>query len=105
MGIIRYLADHTSAIDSLHWEIDSELFEKNKEYEETFSKYENLYNHIKRLINRKIWAVAYTEKNTPTMDIPYFNSDLSKCVSFKDLFIESIHSNHSIRLTLRKCNF
>ncbi|XP_026325377.1 uncharacterized protein LOC113234292 [Hyposmocoma kahamanoa] len=94
--VLRNLETRWAAIDSLHWEIDSELVEENEEYEETFNTYENQYNDIKRSINSKMWAVTYKEKTTPIMDIPFFNGDYHKWVSFKDLFTESIHNNNSM---------
>ncbi|CAH2083537.1 unnamed protein product [Euphydryas editha] len=41
-----------SVIDALHLEIDSELEGKNQEYDAVFYHYEQLYEDIKRAINR-----------------------------------------------------
>lgn len=94
--ILQTIKSRWSTIDSLHWEIDSELFEANEEYEESFGKYEQLYLNIKKNINRKMWSVSHRERSTPTMDIPTFNGNYHQWVAFKDLFTESIHSNRAI---------
>ncbi|KAJ8720880.1 hypothetical protein PYW08_006345 [Mythimna loreyi] len=94
--ILQTVQSRWSAIDMLHWVIDSELFEDNVAYEESFSKYEQLYLNIKKSINSKMWSVSHREKSTPTMDIPTFNGNYHQWIAFKDLFTESIHNNRSI---------
>lgn len=94
--ILKHIEARWTTIDQLHWEIDSELTEEDEEYERTFSAYENEYNIIKKEINQKRGSASYKTHSMPTMDIPTFHGDYHKWVSFKDLFIESIHSNRSI---------
>lgn len=94
--ILKSIHSRWSVIDSLHWEIDSELFEPNEEYEQAFSKYEKRFHDIKRFINSKMWSQVNREKATPQMDIPTFSGSYHSWVSFKDLFTETIHSNKSL---------
>ncbi|XP_073964611.1 uncharacterized protein [Choristoneura fumiferana] len=84
------------AIDTAHWEIDSELDGTNQEYERLFSEQEQRYNDIKRAINSKLWSVSHREKSTPQLDIPIFSGNYQQWVSFKDLFCEAVHNNPSL---------
>ncbi|KAG7295329.1 hypothetical protein JYU34_022341 [Plutella xylostella] len=94
--VLRNLQIRWSAIDSLHWELDSELGGSNQEYEQQFNEYESHYNKIKKAVNKKMWSVAHVEKSTPKIEIPSFNGNYSQWVSFKDLFTETIHNNPSL---------
>ncbi|CAG5022255.1 unnamed protein product [Parnassius apollo] len=94
--LLRSLQLRWSAIDSLHWDIDSEVQGANQECESTFSYYEQLYNSTKRSINSKLWSVSHREKSTPQMDIPVFVGNYHQWTSFKDLFTETIHNNPSL---------
>lgn len=94
--VIKNIEARWTTIDSLHWDIDSELYEEDEDYNRTFNTYEQEYNEIKQVLNQKKWSASYKTQSTPTMDIPTFNGDYHKWVSFKDLFVESIHSNFSM---------
>lgn len=94
--ILKHIETRWTAIDHLHWEIDSELYEEDKEYERSFNIYEREYNDIKKVLNQKMWSASFRTHSTPTMDIPTFNGDYHKWVSFKDLFLEAIHNNRSM---------
>lgn len=94
--ILRTLQSRWSAIDSLHWEIDSDLIGTNEEYENAFLQQEIAYNKIKRSINSKMWSVSHREQSTPRMEIPTFTGNYHQWVSFKDLFVETVHNNPSI---------
>ena len=93
---LKSLQTRWQVIDSLHWEIDSELDGSNWQYESTFSEHEQRYNEIKRSINSKLWSVAHREKSTPQLDIPMFTGNYQQWVSFKDLFCEAVHNNPSL---------
>lgn len=95
--LLHSLQSRWSAIDNLHWEIDSEIQgTSNNDYERAFSSYEQMYNTIKRSINSKLWSVSHREKSTPQMDIPTFVGNYHQWTSFKDLFLETIHNNPSL---------
>jgi hypothetical protein len=94
--ILRTVQSRWNVIDSMHWELDSELEGSNQRYEQTFSAYEDQYEAIKRAINKKMWSVAHMEKSTPKIDIPTFGGNYNTWVSFKDLFSETIHCNPSM---------
>ncbi|XP_048481675.1 uncharacterized protein LOC125489576 [Plutella xylostella] len=93
---IKTLQMRWMAIDSLHWEIESELNGENEAYDNTFSKHEATFNQLNKQINKKLWSVSHREYATPRMDVPEFHGSYSEWVSFKDLFTEAIHNNSSI---------
>ncbi|XP_045456263.1 uncharacterized protein LOC123666100 [Melitaea cinxia] len=94
--ILKSVQSRWTIIDALHWEIDSELYEDDPEYEEMFSSYERKFNEIKKSINSKMWSDLYREKTTPKMDIPVFSGSYHQWLSFKDLFVETIHTNRAL---------
>ncbi|CAK1595164.1 unnamed protein product [Parnassius mnemosyne] len=59
--ILKSVQARWTIIDALHWEIDSELYEDNEEYEEMFSSYEQKFNNMKKVINSKMWSDLYRE--------------------------------------------
>lgn len=93
--LLRTLQSRWTAIDKLHWEIDSEtgFSNDNKQYDSLISEYEVQYEKMKKAINSKLWSVQHREKITPQMDIPIFSGNYHQWVPFKDLFVEAIHSN------------
>lgn len=93
---LKTLQSRWAVIDSLHWEIDSELSGENGEYEAQFASYERCFNNTKKTINVKMWSVSHREKSTPQMEIPVFSGNYQQWTSFKDLFQEIIHNNPSL---------
>lgn len=93
---LRSIQSRWSVIDSLHWEIDSELGGENADYEEAFSKHEKTFNDLKKSLNAKMWSVSHRDKSTPQIEIPFFGGSYQQWSSFKDLFIEAIHDNSSL---------
>ncbi|CAH2109100.1 unnamed protein product [Euphydryas editha] len=94
--ILKTLQSRWSAIDALHLEIDSELEGKNQEYDMAFYHYEQLYEDMKRAINRRMRSMCHREKSTPQMELPSFSGNFQQWTSFKDLFTETIHTNASL---------
>ncbi|XP_063370775.1 uncharacterized protein LOC134659099 [Cydia amplana] len=94
--LLKSVQSRWATIDTLHWDIDSELLEDDETYNQTFYKYEKKFQDIKKSINSKIWSMAHREKSTPVMDIPPFSGNYQQWVSFKDLFNEAIHHNRSM---------
>jgi hypothetical protein len=93
---LKTLQARWTAIDTLHWEIDSILENRNVTYEMNYNTYEMQYNQIKKEINTKMWSVSHREKSTPKMEIPIFSGSYQHWTSFKDLFTETIHANPSL---------
>lgn len=93
---LKILQSRWSTIDTLHWELDSELEGANELYEQEYSHYENIYNNMKKNINTKIWSVSNRELSTPKLEIPVFSGNYHQWTSFKDLFIETIHNNRAL---------
>ncbi|CAK1602041.1 unnamed protein product [Parnassius mnemosyne] len=93
---LKTLSVRWNRIDSLHWELDSELEGTNVAYEQEFSVHERSFSDIKKAINKKIWSTAHQEQFTPKLDIPIFNGNYHQWVPFKDLFTECIHNNRSL---------
>ncbi|KAL0883539.1 hypothetical protein ABMA27_015693 [Loxostege sticticalis] len=94
--ILKTIELRWAAIDSLHWEIDSNLEQVDSKYEELFNSYENEYSEIKKCINNRMWEANHRDSSTPKIDIPIFNGNYQQWISFKDLFLESIHKNKSM---------
>lgn len=93
---LRTLQSRWGAIDSLHWDIESQSDQHDEEYEELFNVHEKQYIELKKSINSKMWSVAHREKSTPQLEIPVFSGNYNNWVSFKDLFNEAIHSNPTL---------
>lgn len=93
---LRTIQARWTAVDTLHWELDSELTSEDQQYENTYFLFEGKYNQIKKDINSKMWAVSYQEKAAPKMEVPIFSGSYQQWTSFKDLFSEAIHKNKSI---------
>ncbi|XP_050558193.1 uncharacterized protein LOC126912059 [Spodoptera frugiperda] len=94
--VLKTIQVKWSTIDSLHWEIDCEMYSEDEEYEQEYSNHEQLYINIKKLVNSKMYSVSYRESFTPKIDIPTFSGNYQKWISFKDLFQEAVHNNKSI---------
>lgn len=94
--VLKTIESRWAAIDSLHWEIDSNLQGEDSNYEDIFNRYENEYCEIKKSINQRMWDAKHRDNSTPKIDIPIFNGNYQQWISFKDLFNESIHNNNSI---------
>lgn len=93
---LKALQTRWSAIDSLHWEIDSEIGVFSDDYEQMFNHYEQKFMKIKKEINTKMGSVSHREKATPQIEVPTFSGSYQNWTSFKDLFTETIHSNPSL---------
>ncbi|XP_028166029.1 uncharacterized protein LOC114356863 [Ostrinia furnacalis] len=94
--VLKIIESRWAAIDSLHWEIDSNLEFEDKTYDELFNRYENEYYDIKKSINNRMWDTNHREKSIPHIDIPIFSGNYQQWISFKDLFLEAIHKNKSM---------
>lgn len=80
-------------IEKLHAEIEIKSQGKLHYYDNEFTAMEDDYDNLKKAINRKLWNSAHYEKSTPRMQIPDFTGNYNQWISFKDIFIESVHNN------------
>lgn len=94
------LNDHLSTlkakwepIDKLHWEIDFLLKGSNEQYYKMFADVEQQYDELKTKLNSKIWSTAHYQKSAPKIELPEFSGNYVQWISFKDLFLETIHKN------------
>ncbi|PZC75227.1 hypothetical protein B5X24_HaOG206534 [Helicoverpa armigera] len=94
------LNDHLSTlkskwepIDKLHWEIDFLLKGSNEQYYKMFADVEQKYDELKNKLNSKIWSTAHYQKSAPKIELPEFSGNYVQWISFKDLFLETIHKN------------
>jgi hypothetical protein len=97
------LEDHLSVlkskwepIDKIHWELDAVLKGENENYYGLFVNIEHKYDELKRRLNSKIWSVAHYQHSAPRVEVPEFTGNYSQWISFKDLFLETIHNNPTI---------
>lgn len=95
--LLKSLDSRWTVIDSVHWDIiDALEGEEDDAYESMFSRHESTYNRIKKALNSKMWSVSHIEKSTPTIELPVFTGSYQQWVSFRDLFLETIHKNPSL---------
>uniref|UniRef100_A0A2A4JB67 Uncharacterized protein n=1 Tax=Heliothis virescens TaxID=7102 RepID=A0A2A4JB67_HELVI len=98
------LEDHLSilkskweTIDKLHWELEPLL--KGSESENYYSMFldiEHKYDELRRELNSKIWSTAHYQRTAPRIEVPEFSGNYTQWISFKDLFLETIHNNPTI---------
>lgn len=88
---LNTIKNRWEAIDKLHWQIKLKGSDRN--YDEQYYSCEETYDHIRKEINKKIWANIHYEKSTPTIKLPEFTGNYNQWLPFRDLFIELIHSN------------
>ncbi|CAG9135063.1 unnamed protein product [Plutella xylostella] len=96
---LNILKTKWNAIDKIHWELDNWLNGSNELYEQEYNRLENLYEELRKVINKKMWANLHYEKSTPRVEIPEFSGEYAQWVSFKDIFMETIHNNPLISKT------
>lgn len=91
---LAILKSRWQAIDKIHWELDSSMTDDTSVYQVEYSKWERKYDELKKEINKKLWAGKHNEKSTPQIDIPVFDGNYNKWVSFRDLYTETIHNSN-----------
>ncbi|XP_035457953.2 uncharacterized protein LOC118281482 [Spodoptera frugiperda] len=86
------------SIDKIHWELDDELKGSSlkQNYNEKYETIEQKYDNLKRNLNSKIWSKIHLQKSTPKIEIPEFTGKYVQWITFKDIFLETIHNNPSI---------
>ncbi|XP_047028789.1 uncharacterized protein LOC124636671 [Helicoverpa zea] len=94
--LLKDLQHRWRIIDELHMRIDNILEGSDRDYEDEFMTYENMYNKIKRQLNRKLSSTSHLQQSTPKIDIPVFSGNYRQWPTFIDLFNETIHNNNGI---------
>ena len=90
---LAMLKTRWEAIDKIHWELDYLLADSESTYASEYSKWESVHDTLKREINKKIWADTHRQTSTPKVEIPEFHGNYNKWVSFRDLYMETVHSS------------
>lgn len=99
---LKLLEFRWKAFDSLYGDLNSLPNEAEVQYERCLNNAcELVYNQMKGNISIKMWSVSHREKSTTKIEIPTFSSSYEHCTAFKDLFVETIHSNPSLSKTQR----
>lgn len=93
---LNILKNKWESIDKIHWELDNLLKGTSPLYDQEYEKLENIYDDLRTSLNKKIWENMHYQKSTPKVDIPEFHGDYNQWVSFKDIFVETIHTNPMI---------
>lgn len=80
-------------IEKANWELDYILQDEDSNYQQKYNTVENLYDDLKRKLQHNIWNNAHYEKSTPKIQIPDFHGNYNQWLTFKDLYLESVHNN------------
>ncbi|KAF9409946.1 hypothetical protein HW555_010837, partial [Spodoptera exigua] len=83
-------------IDSTHWELEALLKGSKNSYNEMFNSMEAKYDEARKLLKSKMWSTAHHQQSAPKIEIPEFSGHYNKWISFKDLFLETIHKNPTL---------
>lgn len=85
-------------IDKLHWELEDILKTSslNQHYAVKFDAIERNYDTLRKQLNNKIWSNIHYQQAAPKIDIQDFHGDYIHWISFKNLFLETIHKNPTI---------
>lgn len=97
------LDDHLSilkskweAIDNTHWELEALLKGSEHTYYDMFNSMEAKYDAARKRLKSRMWSNAHHQQSAPRIEIPEFTGHYSKWISFKDLFLETIHKNPTL---------
>ncbi|XP_075986344.1 uncharacterized protein LOC142983392 [Anticarsia gemmatalis] len=95
---ITILKSKWELIDKTHWELEDELKGSNliMDYSQKYEALEQKYDNIKRALNSKMWSSVHYQRSAPKIDIPEFSGNYVHWITFKDIFMETIHNNPSI---------
>ncbi|XP_061722994.1 uncharacterized protein LOC133529314 [Cydia pomonella] len=93
---LNILKSKWTDIDKQHWEIDGLLKGAHETYYNIFTDIENRYDSMRKDLNSKIWTTSHYQKSAPRISIPEFSGNYNQWISFKDLFVETVHNNPTI---------
>ena len=80
-------------IEKTNWELDYISQDEDSTYKQKYDAIENIYDNIRKKLQHQIWNNAHYEKTTPKIVIPDFNGNYHQWLTFKDLYLESVHNN------------
>lgn len=83
-------------IEKANWELDYILQDDDSTYQQKYNTTENYYDDLKRQLQNNIWKNAHYEKSTPNIEIPDFYGNYNQWMSFRDLYLESVHNNPTL---------
>ncbi|XP_063897988.1 uncharacterized protein LOC135118861 [Helicoverpa armigera] len=83
-------------IEKANWELDYLWQDEDSIYKQKYDAAEHLYDNVRKSLQQKIWNNAHYEKSTPKIAIPEFSGDYTQWLTFKDLFLESVHNNPAL---------
>ncbi|XP_022835355.1 uncharacterized protein LOC111362836 [Spodoptera litura] len=83
-------------IEKANWELDYIIQDEDSIYQQKYSAAEKLYDDVKRKLQHNIWNNAHYEKSTPKIQIPDFHGNYNLWLTFRDLYIESVHNNPTL---------
>ncbi|XP_026323275.1 uncharacterized protein LOC113232713, partial [Hyposmocoma kahamanoa] len=90
---LKILKNKWENIEKIHWELDYILQDDNSTYKLKYEALENVYDVLRKELNHKIWNNSHYQQSTPKIVIPDFYGNYNQWLTFKDLFIESVHNN------------
>lgn len=95
---VSILKSKWNCIEKAHWEIEGALKDQNlqEEYNQRFEEIELKYDSLRRGLHSKMWSNVHYQRATPQIEIPEFSGNYIQWISFKDIFLETIHSNPTI---------
>lgn len=83
-------------IEKTNWELDYISQDEDSTYKQKYDAIENVYDNLRKKLQHHIWNNAHYEKTTPKIVIPDFNGNYHHWLTFKDLYLESVHNNPSL---------
>ena len=82
-------------IDNTYWNLCN-IITNMEPYDQDFNRLEKIFKQSKLSINRRISNTVHQEQSAPKIEIPLFYGSYEQWLSFKDLFVETIHLNPHI---------
>lgn len=80
-------------IEKANWELDYILQDEDSVYKQKYDAAEKIYDELRKKIQHSIWNNAHYEKSTPKIEIPDFYGKYNQWLTFRDLYVESVHNN------------
>ena len=80
-------------IEKTNWELDYISRDEDSTYKQKYETIENIYDNLRKKLQHNIWNNSHYERATPKIVIPDFNGNYNQWLTFKDLYVESVHNN------------
>lgn len=92
---LKTVSSRWETFDRFYWKMDNQMGDMD-ELETEYNQLEELFKQAKSQINKKLWSQVHQERSTPKIELPTFDGSYSQWTTFKDLFVEAVHSNNMI---------